>query len=370
MKEDKVSLDQYILNESFQNYVLNKTMEDKKYWEEYIKANPRLSKEIKDAYQVLSFIATRKKLPRNKALSEEVFQKLQQRIAMDQENKGKSIKAGFSSLMKYAALFLVILGIGFFVSKYGFKKSDYTSEFLEIIVPQGERSQVVLPDGTRVWLNSGSVFKYPVDFLKKERKVILSGEAFFTVKHDRSRTFSVELPENLLIKVLGTEFNVKCYPNEKTVEATLVKGLIHLSKISQTNKVLNEVNLNPNEKATYFASTQKIEVSVVGSTANDIMDIDAGRRILKPGTADLEVITAWKDDALAFKDMPFEEIAVLLERWYGMRIEIVNESLKKEKFTGNFANKETIFQILEVFNRSEPIFYQVNNKDIIIDKKN
>jgi ferric-dicitrate binding protein FerR (iron transport regulator) len=209
-----------------------------------------------------------------------------------------------------------------------------------------------------------------VDFLKKERKVILSGEAFFTVKHDRSRTFSVELPENLLIKVLGTEFNVKCYPNEKTVEATLVKGLIHLSKISQTNKVLNEVNLNPNEKATYFASTQKIEVSVVGSTANDIMDIDAGRRILKPGTADLEVITAWKDDALAFKDMPFEEIAVLLERWYGMRIEIVNESLKKEKFTGNFANKETIFQILEVFNRSEPIFYQVNNKDIIIDKKN
>ena len=84
---------------------------------------------------------------------------------------------------------------------------------------------------------------------------------------------------------------------------------------------------------------------------------------------ELELITAWKNDALVFHDETFEEIGVKMERWFGMQILITDEDLKHERFTGKFVNKETIYQILDIFDRSEPIRYTIKGKEIIITKR-
>jgi len=84
---------------------------------------------------------------------------------------------------------------------------------------------------------------------------------------------------------------------------------------------------------------------------------------------ELELITAWKDDELVFHNETFEDISIKMERWFGMKIEITDDDLKQERFTGKFVNKETIYQILDIFNRSEPIHYSTNNKEIVISRK-
>lgn len=373
MENEKYMLDEFILNESFQRYVLRGVAGDTSYWETYLKENPASANEISRAKEIITFIATRKKLPKHSAISQEVFKRLQQQIALEQAKNVKPAKQFSMRYYWYAASVAVLIGTAILLNVMLPKgQPKETAQFLEVIVPKGQRSQMVLPDGTRVWLNSGTVFKYPTNFLTNGRKVYVTGEAFFSVKHNQGKPFMVYMRDNLAIKVLGTEFNVKCYPDEKTIEATLVKGSIHLSRLGKKQEVLREINLKPNEKAVYSSETRAIDVSVVvkeqtSETSNS--EIATTNEAKKSESSDLELITSWKDDALVFKDEPFEDIAIRMERWYGIEIKIVDEDLKREKFTGKFTNKETIYQVLDIFNRSESVQYTTKDKEIIISKR-
>jgi ferric-dicitrate binding protein FerR (iron transport regulator) len=275
----------------------------------------------------------------------------------------------------YAAFFIILVGLAIFYTLYQPSPSELTGQYLEVTVPKGQRSQLLLPDGTKVWLNSGSIFKYPVNFLKQGRNVYVEGEAFFSVTHKKNNLpFVVHLKEALSIRVLGTEFNVKSYAEDKVIETTLVKGQIRLIKEDAGNKIISELNIKPNEKATYQKRNKQIIITYLISGKEDKI-----QNILPVNTAaikaedkevdDLETITSWKNEELVFQDETFEDIGVKMERWFGLKITITDENLKKERFTGKFANKETIYQILDIFNRSEPIQYNSKNKEIIISKK-
>ncbi|PQB09026.1 hypothetical protein BST83_01375 [Polaribacter filamentus] len=213
-----------------------------------------------------------------------------------------------------------------------------------ITVPYGKRFTINLSDGTKVNLNSGTSFKYPINFLKgQERKVFIeTGEAFFNVKKDENHPFIVN-NRNINIKVLGTEFNVSSYPEDDRITTFLVEGSIELSQ----NNSLDKIKLTPGYKASYSKTSKNLDVS----------------------KADFEVHTAWLKGKIVIKYMKFGDIINKLERRYDVSIESSDAILNNEFITATFEN-ETISQVLEVINKLHPIDYKIKGNQILISKYN
>lgn len=368
MKEESYRIEYFLLNESFQRYVLTHAEEDVEYWKRWAKEHEAQTSMLNEAKEIITFITSRKIQPKHETISNEVFEKLQRQIFTERTANRKNRKI-HSLHYWYAASILIIVGLAFLLKSKNHTRNNLSDRYLEVIVPVGQRSQLVLADGTRVWLNSGSTLKYPTEFLKEKREVFINGEAFFSVTHDKNLPFVVHMKENLSIKVFGTEFNVKCYADEKVIETTLINGKISLIKDDGKNHILQEINVKPNEKATYQKDNLQLVVTKL-APAPETNKPQPVKKIeeTKPYN-EIETITAWKDDALVFHDETFEEIGVKMERWFGLKITIADNDLKQERFTGKFVNKETIYQILDIFNRSEPIRYTTTKKEILITKK-
>ena len=251
MKPTKLEIVDFILNESFQRYVLNNNPEDTKYWEEWLTENKGSATAFHEAKSLISFIATRKTLPKHRTISDEVFEKLLSQIEIDENSEEEEpVRRIISPFWYVAATVIVLVGLTFLFDIHSlFFPVSQSSQNLEVIVPKGQRSQVLLPDGTKVWLNAGTIFKYPSSFLKNSREVYLEGEAFFSVTHNKSLPFLVHIKDNLTIKVLGTEFNVKCYNEDRNVETTLIKGSVVFTQRDDNNKILKEISLVQRKKS-------------------------------------------------------------------------------------------------------------------------
>jgi transmembrane sensor len=379
MELSKLEIVDFILNESFQRYVLNKNPEDAYYWETWLAENQGSATAFHEAKSLISFIATRKTLPKHRTISDEVFEKLLSQINAEENSEVEEpVRRIISPFWYVAATIIVVIGLSFLFDIHNlFNPGSRISQNLEVIVPKGQRSQVLLPDGTKVWLNAGTILKYPSSFLKNSREVYLEGEAFFSVTHNRSLPFLVHIKNNLTIKVLGTEFNVKCYNDERRIETTLIKGSIVFTQRDDNNKILKEISLAPKEKVTYDKVVQNMTVTKFETPVSSAIATSTSVAHLKAKTADndktensdqLDELTSWKDDALVFDNETFEGISIKMERWFGIPITIKDENLKQVKFTGKFVNKENVYQILDIINRSEPIQYTKKNNEIIISR--
>jgi len=203
---------------------------------------------------------------------------------------------------------------------------------------KGARSQVMLPDGSQVWLNAGSRLNYPRNFSNDAREVTLEGEAFFMVRADAKRPFFVHTSA-IHVKVLGTSFNVRAYPGEDSAVASLVQGSV---EVAADENVEQGIILKPNEK---------LVVPV-----RPLTDKSAGEQITAPSlpaykstlTAVQDSIyteTAWVQNKLAFKHLQLEKVAEMLEHWYGVEIAFKSEKKKQLYFTGVFDN-ETLEQVM------------------------
>lgn len=199
----------------------------------------------------------------------------------------------------------------------------------------GERSSLTLPDGSKVNLNAGSTLRYPDSFSGTERKVELSGEAFFDVVHNEAQPFIVQT-HALNVRVLGTMFNLEAFPETPEVNTTLVNGKVILEK-ELNNKMVSLAEMKPNERAIYQVTSQKISLST---------------------EKDLSKYIAWKDGKLVFLNDPIEEVAKKLGAWYNISVTIQSEELKKSHFTGTFTN-ETIEKVLTLLSVSSPIDYKI-----------
>lgn len=211
-------------------------------------------------------------------------------------------------------------------------------------VPLGSKTEVHLPDGTKVWLNSGSEIHYSPVFDHNRRGICLSGEAYFDVEKNNEVPFFVYTNE-IRIRVLGTRFNVKCYPEDDLTETALVEGLITISK-KGSEEVLR---LKPYEKA---------------SLVKDVSGETDGRFVITKNI-DPELYTSWKNEKLVFKRETFGDLAIKLERWYNVHISVENKDLTEEKVTGTFEN-ESIEQVLKALKISLPFSYEINKNYITI----
>jgi len=228
----------------------------------------------------------------------------------------------------------------------------------EISTRNGSKTNVVLPDGTIVKLNAGSQLTYDKDYGNTIREVNLTGEAFFDVVKNKEKPFIIHT-KKINIKVLGTTFNVKSYPNEKT-ETSLVKGSIEITFKDIPNK---KVILKPNEKLiiadkelpTSFTKTQPSEPAVAVSHLNYTR---------KDSTI---VETAWVQNKLLFRNETFKELALQMERWYDISIRFNNPDMENLQFTGIFEN-ETVQQALNALQLSAKFNYSIKDNEIEISK--
>lgn len=276
----------------------------------------------------------------------------------------------FRQVLKYAALFVAIIGIGFFAFKYGsgiFKK-EIPVTFTEVQTPDGQKKEITLPDGSTIWINSGSTFRYASNFGEKNREVYLEGEAYFDVARDTTKTFIVHA-DKITIKVLGTSFNVKCYPELKTIETTVISGTVSLEN-AETEEGMNKeiVILNKKEKATFLRNQQKMYITKnkTREEENEVEPIQLRKITLNEEESGY--IASWKDQVLSFNNESFEEMAHKLQRWYNVKIIIQDEKLKNYRYKGKFDHIKSIFQVLEVVKLTTPISYEYDekNKEITI----
>lgn len=243
------------------------------------------------------------------------------------------------SFSKIAAMLVIALVAGFAVAyliSNNFNQNKVV--WFETQVPRGEKSQLILPDGSKVWVNSESSISYPSNFMDGNREIKLKGEAYFEVAKNQGRPFTVET-NDYNIKVLGTKFNVMAYSNFGRTETSLLEGKIEIQRGEQSIPVV------PGQTFTYSENKFSIQESKVNQTAR------------------------WKDDIFDFDRVTLKELMIRLERWYDVEIDFKNPELNRIVYSGVFKNEETIWQVLETFQLTLPIRYErVGFRKFIIEK--
>lgn len=208
----------------------------------------------------------------------------------------------------------------------------------ELIIPKGGEYQVVLADGTKVWLNSASRLIYPQSFMGKERRVVLSGEAFFDVAHDAERPFIVET-SRMNVKVLGTRLNVNDYDDNEEVSTTLVNGSVEIFSGGQ-----QAFRLVPGEQA--YGKENELEKREVN----------------------VRLYTSWIDGKFLFNNTELEEIAKQISRWYDVEIFFSSENVKKVRFTGAIVKFKPLDDLVRMIESTSQVRFSVKGKTIVISE--
>ncbi|WP_295117427.1 FecR domain-containing protein [uncultured Chitinophaga sp.] len=227
----------------------------------------------------------------------------------------------------------------------------------ETVAKPGAKSRVLLSDGTIVWLNSGSRIVYPTRFSDSVRAVELEGEAYFDVAKMPNRPFLVRT-RDLHVRVLGTVFNIKCYPDDLRSEATLISGAIQVSKTGETQSALL---LHPHEKVV----VDRQAVAVAANTPAQPSMVIKHIKVSIPDTSMVE--TAWVYNKLVFDGEDFREIATEMERWYNVKITINDPAVAAYRFHAKFEN-ERMEEVLEALQLSLPFTFKINNNEVNIYK--
>ncbi len=292
-------------------------------------------------------------------------------ISNDKEPVSGSSKK--RKIFVFSSLLLVCLLIAAFGLIYSSKKNTSPATALaknEISTKNGSKTSLVLPDGTKVWLNAGSELNYDKNYGNEERVVNLKGEAYFDVVRNAEKPFIIHTSK-MDIKVLGTAFNVKCYPGEKTIETSLIRGSIEVTLKDRGEKIM----LKSNEKLVINTEKEK------GAEKNEAQNLNPSAGVERPIISlshltilpsDSSVVeTAWVKNRLIFISETFEDIALKMERWYSVKIIFMDEELKQIKITGTL-EKESLaeaFSALQIANILQaPFNYNIKNNIILISK--
>ncbi|WP_321479812.1 FecR domain-containing protein [uncultured Bacteroides sp.] len=214
---------------------------------------------------------------------------------------------------------------------------------LNLEVPRGGEFKIVLEDSTEVWLNSESKLIYPEAFSDKERRVAVVGEAYFKVKKEAKRPFLVET-DGQLVKVYGTEFNIRSYSEDKQVYTTLLSGSISLSKADEKS---GELMLTPGRQALFHKDNEEISVKNVNT----------------------DVVVSWRHGRFVFEEQNLEQIMQVLSRWYDFKYRFQDESLKQIVFMGSIPRYSELGTALTVLEKSGGLHFGMKGDAVVISHK-
>ncbi|MBW6534835.1 MAG: DUF4974 domain-containing protein [Mariniphaga sp.] len=234
------------------------------------------------------------------------------------------------SILRYAAVFLLALAIPvtwWLAQKPGTPSAE---AFTTILCAYGDRTSIVLPDSSFVWLNSGSEITFSNNFDNGSRQLFLIGEAYFSVKKNPENPFIVNTSD-MNVKVLGTEFNFKAYSDEEAVAVTLVTGSL------QVNNSREMAMVTPGQKLIYEKVTHTISIE---------------------NLSDLAPETEWINGRLVFRNESLEELERKLERWFDVEIEFADDQVKQRRFSGTL-ERESILEVISYFGTSQYVDYSI-----------
>jgi len=204
--------------------------------------------------------------------------------------------------------------------------------------PVGGIYEVILPDGSKVWLNSSSSVTYPTSLSGNERRVKITGEAYFEVAHDKTKPFHVSVNE-MDVEVLGTHFDINSYDNEPSIKTTLLEGKVKVSKGG------SEVLITPGEQV------------VAGKSTNELS--------IKKDGVNLDKVVAWKNGKFIFLDDDINDIMRQLERWYGVSV-TYHKNVTTEEFDGVISRNVNISQILDMLEKSGNVKFTIQDRNILV----
>ncbi len=234
--------------------------------------------------------------------------------------------------------------------------------------PMGSRSQVTLPDGSTVWLNAGSAISYPSNFNLANRDVTLNGEAFFDVQ--KQEIPFVVYVSDVAFRVLGTEFNLKAYDDDNTIEATLVSGSLKIEDASPERARFRDMVLEPNQKATFFREEGDLAIHTAEQEEEAMPEPlpvpsrpIAHIQIMQKQSVTHEV--SWKDGILIFDGEPLSGLVRILERRYDVTFVFEDEKLREYRYSGTLRD-QTLEQVLNAMKLTSPIDYTLDDKMVLI----
>ncbi len=258
------------------------------------------------------------------------------------EEKGKQNKIlRMHRWMRYAAAIAVILVIGGGAG-YWFYQSGTDQQMMVAVANEGIVKEVVLPDGTKVWLNNSAILKYPREFSEKERNVHLEGEAYFEVTKNRHKPFTIQ-SDAMRVRVLGTRFNFKCDKRCRIAEATLIEGEIE----GKGNKEEGQIILAPGQRAELNKNNGRLTVKQV----------------------DAKMDAVWHDNLIPFQKADIFTITKALERFYDVKIILSPDIQSNKTYSGVLKRKSDIESVLKSLQNSIPIDYKIVGSNIFISPK-
>ncbi|WP_162419164.1 FecR family protein [Cyclobacterium roseum] len=346
-KQDDIFL--FLLtNPEFVRWVKKPSPELETYWKNWMLAHPESLGAVKRAREMVAGLRQPSFRPDADAKSRVLQTILVSETISDQQFSEKSIDRtktffwfALDQWTKVAAILFLTLFSTVFFNKMTISPSAQEEEVIPVpelvtkVTQFGEKLNIKLPDGSSVWLNSGSELEFPEKFDSLERRVILRGEGFFEVIPDRHRPFRVETGK-IVTEALGTSFAINDIVEDK-LEISLVSGKVKINHTSTRETVL----LNPGEQLRYRNSNQSMEV----------------------GSFSVDKILGWKDGVLQFSNAGFEEVINSLERWYGVQITFSGRPDNSWRLSGRYTN-QNLDLVLNRMAYIESFDYRIKGKNV------
>jgi transmembrane sensor len=267
---------------------------------------------------------------KNTMILADIFEKEKNPKLSLTEGSGKAVK-----FLRYAASIIVIIALGSILLIQNQRINRLTRNDVEYIVPNGQTSNIVLSDGSRVYLNSGTTLKQYGGYAFSKRELYLDGEAYFDVVSNKKKPFVIRT-SNFEVIATGTSFNVQAYSNLDVSDVTLVSGKVDLI-IEEKNE---PIVLSDGETAFITRSTQEYSLSQIKK----------------------DQYTSWKDGIITFRDTKLEDLAKMLERTYNVHIVFSDDKIKNMRYTGTMLRYKPIDQILDIIEMTSDVKFEIETK--------
>ena len=315
--------------EIFERYLLQKASEDEiRRLSNWIRNNRKISEWMEEQIK-----SSQSEMDANVQLR--MLERIKQTIGSDQQPEKPVYTLRFNRWLRVAAMFL--LPVAAAVGMYLYMSRFESALPVTVAVERGQKATVILPDGSKVWLNSLSELKYKPGFSSGKRELQLEGEAYFEVAPDPGRPFVVT-GTDLVVEALGTSFGMKAYSEDRMVSSILMSGKVRVTTPDGTRV------LKPNERIQYDKTMNRSKHSQVTNAAD---------------------FTGWIRNELRFENETLDEISRSIQRIYNVEIIFASERLKKLRYTGTVQNN-SLESVLNIITLTSPLSFQIDNQKIIL----
>jgi transmembrane sensor len=253
---------------------------------------------------------------------------IQEIVENDQRRSGR---INFLEIMKYAAILIVAIVVSRFV--FPELKSEQTLAMQSLYVPAGQRAEITLEDGTKVWLNANTTLTFPNQFPGQTREVSINGEGYFEVASNKLKPFIVKT-EKYNIKVWGTKFNVMAYSGRENFETALFEGSVEVLKPGGSKGML----IQPDQRI--FQKNEELAIAPITDLNHQL----------------------WTEGIFSFQDESFAELVNKLQLYFDMKIEVKNDKILNHQCTGKFRTKDGVEHILKVLQLRNKFNYTIDEK--------